>query len=281
MLKTLTFKLGFFASLSIGILIWQNTAYIQTRIGFHMGLANHFIHYIASRPQHLFSKVYTYLEDREKLIGRIDWLEEEYARMSSQLPWMTLLEKENKYLRKLLFFTNDIKKQKFIVVEPISVRIGVLKHKLIIDTGAESGVHTGQPVLGIGGILGQVTTVSSFGATVSLITEAGQVVLGQVGDANIKVLVEGTGSFDRLNLLYIPTSADVKVGDMVTTSGLDKKFPADYPVAEVYELERSAGASFLRAFATPVESLTHNSKVILVWPPSNTLPPQAQEAALK
>ena len=103
---------------------------------------------------------------------------------------------------------------------------------VLLDRGATSGVRIGDPVIAVGGLLGQVTEVAAFDAKVRLITAQ---------DSGVSVIVqrnraEGVvkGSVDRtLSLDFVAKSMTPKVGDVLLTSGLGGVFPKDLIVGEV------------------------------------------------
>jgi rod shape-determining protein MreC len=104
---------------------------------------------------------------------------------------------------------------------------------VLIDRGTSSGVRIGDPVIAVGGLLGQVIDVTAFDAKVRLITAQ---------DSGVSVIVQRTrdangivkGSVDRsLSLDFVPKSMTPKVGDVLLTSGLGGVFPKDLIVGEV------------------------------------------------
>ena len=91
----------------------------------------------------------------------------------------------------------------------------------------------------------------------------------------LRTIASGTGEPDRLELLYIPNSADVRVGDLGVTSGLGGRFPANYPVATIVVVERRPGQPFARVAAEPRAQLDRSREVLLVWPEEGeVLPPE-------
>jgi rod shape-determining protein MreC len=53
-------------------------------------------------------------------------------------------------------------------------------------------------------------------------------------------VVLGTGS-GTMTMAYLPGSADVKVGDRVVTSGIDRIYPKGFVVGQIESLQRGAG----------------------------------------
>jgi len=68
-----------------------------------------------------------------------------------------------------------------------------------------------------------------------------------------------------LTLRHVPTSGDIKIGDIVSTSGLGGRFPADYPVAEITDIERPPGEPFAFVKAKPYAQLDRSREVLLLW----------------
>ena len=81
-----------------------------------------------------------------------------------------------------------------------------------------------------------------------------------------------------MTLSFVPTSADIKIGDLVVTSGLGDRFPAGYPVGEVTQVRIDHGEPFAYIVVTPSAQVSRASEVLLVWPESE--PDAASMSAL-
>jgi rod shape-determining protein MreC len=96
----------------------------------------------------------------------------------------------------------------------------------------------------------------------------------------------GTGDTSRLKLPYLPTSADVVVGDLLVTSGLGGGFPAGYPVGTVAEVKRDPAQSLADVDVKPAAALDRSRELMFVWlkpqpaaTASSATPAPAQAAA--
>ena len=49
-------------------------------------------------------------------------------------------------------------------------------------------------------------------------------------------MLKGTGVSEKLQLLHVNPTADIKVGDLLISSGLGERFPAGYPVGSIRQL---------------------------------------------
>ena len=76
----------------------------------------------------------------------------------------------------------------------------------------------------------------------------------------------------------MPANADVQVGDLLVTSGLDGVYLPGFPVAKVMNIERDSAYSFARIFCVPVAGV-ENFGEIMVLAPREAKPPPPPEAA--
>jgi rod shape-determining protein MreC len=105
-----------------------------------------------------------------------------------------------------------------------------------------------------------------------LITDADHAVPVTVNRNGLRTIAVGTGDSSRLRLPYLTNSADVRVGDLLVSSGLGGVFPSGYPVGKVIEVRQRPGQSFAEVIAEPVSALDREQEVLLVWSASDEAP---------
>ncbi len=103
--------------------------------------------------------------------------------------------------------------------------------QVVIDKGSVNGVYEGQPVISDKGVVGQVVAVAKLTSRVLLICDATDALPIQVLRNDIRVIAAGNGCTDDLQLEHLPANTDIRVGDVLVTSGLGGRFPEGYPVA--------------------------------------------------
>jgi rod shape-determining protein MreC len=99
--------------------------------------------------------------------------------------------------------------------------------KVVIDKGLMSGVSAGSPVLDESGVLGQVTRVYPLVSEVTLVTDRDQAipVLNTRTGARAPWLWRPRPACRALELRFMAANADVRAGDLLTTSGVDGVYP--------------------------------------------------------
>jgi rod shape-determining protein MreC len=222
---------------------------------------------------------------RESLSTRRD-LQEENASLrtqqlvlSTQLQKLESLETENMRLRALLDSSFQVGKRPMLIAELLSVDMDPYRHQIEINKGSLDRLYEGQPLIDSQGIMGQLIHVGPFTATAMLITDPSHAIPVQINRTGLRTIALGTGSIDRLDLPHIPTNADVRVGDLLVSSGLGGRFPPGYPVAEVTLVEQDPGNTFSTVEARPRANLDRSREVLLVWPPDMSSPLPAATAS--
>jgi rod shape-determining protein MreC len=166
-----------------------------------------------------------------------------------------------------------------LIAEIIRVDIDPFRHRVRINKGANHGVFKGQPVLDAFGIVGQVTEVDRYTAELILISDSAHATPVQVNRNGIRSIAVGTGDMGKLSLPFLTIEADVKVDDLLVSSGLDGVFPAGYPVARITKVERDPSQTFAVVEARPMAQLDRVREVLLLWFDANAQEPERTEVS--
>jgi len=113
---------------------------------------------------------------------------------------------------------------------------------MTIDRGSADGLANSMAVLAPAGVVGRV-----IGDPTPHLAQV-QLLIGRTAAAGAYLERTGTGGVvaggyanPPLQMLYLPSSADVEVGDRVLTSGQDSLFPRGFLIGTVDRTERGAG----------------------------------------
>jgi len=191
-----------------------------------------------------------------------------------QLQRFAALEDENRRLRDMRENSAGVA-DKVLVASILNVDLDPFRHRVLVDKGAADGVFKGQAVLDADGIFGQVSQVHAETAEVILISDAEHAIPVQSTRSGLRTIAVGTGDSARLSLPFVTVESDLKVGDVLLSTGMGGVFPRGYPVAEVTRVERNPAATFALVDARPTALLDRDREVLLVW---FTPPPAMDEA---
>ncbi len=210
------------------------------------------------------------LVDRESLLNKKEIANSETLLQTQQL------RLENDALRSLLELRKDIK-HKTLVAEISHETRDAFSNRIVIDRGSQHGVALGHPVINAQGVVGQVVRVSPITAEVSLLTDPSLTVPVNLPRSGVRSLVTGSGDGQQVELKYLNINAEVEVGDLLGTSGLDGLYPKGLPVAKINRVERAGTGEFPRISATPVATIGILQHVLVILIDQALIPPAPRE----
>lgn len=236
------------------------------------------LHYLANSPRKLLDSASERLESQDRLILENRALRQELLTKNSDLLMLEQLKHENDRLRELLGSPLRSDERK-MVAQVLTADTDPYTHQVVIDKGSDQGVYIGQPVISDKGVVGQVISVGKVSSRVLLISDATHAIPVQVLRNDIRVIASGTGRRDELQLEHIPSSTDIRPGDMLVTSGLGGRFPEGYPVGIIKSFDVDSQNAFAVVSVTPTAQLERLRYLLLLWPNKSetTPPPTADE----
>jgi len=115
-----------------------------------------------------------------------------------------------------------------------------------LNRGTDDGVTLNAPVISTTGVVGRIVAVGPRAAKVQLLLDHESGLGVRIERSRITAVVSGQAGFaDQVgNLLamnFVPVLADVVVGDVVVTSGLDRMFPKGLMVGRVQSVKTTGG----------------------------------------
>lgn len=232
---------------------------------------------VAQAPFEIADWVSSSFESRSALLDENQRLREKQLFINAQLQKLTALEAENRRLRALLESTINVSAERVLIAEILTVDFDPYRHQVLLNRGTLHGARVGQPLIDERGIIGQIAHANLMTSTAVLITDPSHALPVQINRNGIRSLAVGTGRLNELELPNIPNNGDVRIGDLVITSGLGGRFPRGYPVARVTRVEFDPGRPFARIFAQPTANLDRIREVLLILDdiPDPARPPRA------
>jgi len=211
-----------------------------------------------------------------------DQLARENARLAAENARTKELERQNALLTQLLEVKGSLKFST-ATGSVIARENAQFRRVVTIDVGSDHGLKVGDVVVGAGGALvGRVTDVTGDSATVLLINDTGSTVIGQLGTNQATGSVVGQLG-GVLIMENIDSGARIRIGDTVTTAGIDlgggvrSPFPKGLVIGTVVDVARDANAVTQTAFIQPSAELDRLEYVLVITDYQGGLPPVDQQ----
>ncbi|SFN27165.1 rod shape-determining protein MreC [Izhakiella capsodis] len=235
-----------------------------SRIRTYMDTAVSPFYFLANEPGKILDSVSDALTSRHQLELENKALQRELLLKKSDLLLLGQYKQENARLRELLGspLRHD---EHMMVTQVISTSTDPYSNQVVIDKGSANGVYEGQPVISDKGVVGQVIAVAEYTSRVLLICDPSHALPVQVLRNDIRVIAAGNGCSEDLQLEHLPGNTDIRVGDVLVTSGLGGRFPEGYPVAVVSSVKVDAQRAYTVIKARPTAGLQRLRYLLLLW----------------
>lgn len=222
------------------------------------------LQYMVDAPVQLFHNIRGNFVTRQKLQSENAALSTQQVLLQAQLQRYAALESENRQLNQLLAATEHLKKQHFRLARLLLVNADPLLNEVIVDKGQSDGVKIGQPVLDANGVMGQVISIDFLSSRVLLLTDFRSAIPVQDVRSDARGILVGRGRLAKLLLKDTPGTVDIKVNDLLVTSGLGGRYPAGYPIGVVSAVNTNVATQFASIQVDPSAQLTRNRPVLLI-----------------
>lgn len=229
------------------------------------------IYWLTSLPGRIAEWGDNTIVSREFLLMENAALRTENFVLQQKLQQMAGLIAENSRLTELLNSSHSIDDE-VLIARLMGASTDPRRQEMILDKGTSDNVHVGQAVLDADGLVGQVVEATGHSCRVMMIVDSNSATPVQVLRNGTRFIAEGTGRLDNMHLRHVPATADIIVGDVLVSSGLDQHYPANYPVAKVIAIEKDPGQPFLVVSMTPLAKLNHSRHFLLVLEQDKMVP---------
>ncbi len=145
---------------------------------------------------------------------------------------------------------------------------------LTIDKGSRDGIKADMAVISPAGVLGRVVVSSGRAAKVQLLIDRNAAAGALVERSRAQGVVVG-GDDNRLVMEYVNEVADVAVGDVIVTSGIDGIFPKGFVIGRVTSVDKTGGA-YKRIVVQPAADSSAVEEVLVVVTPPPAREPGAE-----
>ncbi|PCI55781.1 MAG: rod shape-determining protein MreC [Methylophilaceae bacterium] len=255
-------RMVFFCALSIILMAMDaRLNYLsQLRQAFIGGL--HPVERIANLPSEFIRDSAKYFSAHNQLVQENYMLKQQAFQHKVKLQRLNTLKAENEHLRSLL--GGDIPIHPRAILGDIShTGRDPFRNVVIVNRGSQHNILAGQAVVDSKGVIGQVTRVYPFSSEVTMITDKNLSIPVQVERNQLRAIAFGQ-SGNTLDIPYLPTNVDIKIGDKLVTSGIDGIYPSGLAVATVTKIEQDPESPFAKIISTPTAQVSHHLQLLIL-----------------
>jgi rod shape-determining protein MreC len=255
-------RMVFFFAISISMMAIDARLNYLSRVRQTFIAALHPLEVVANAPGEWYRDVSRYFSAHNQLVQENYMLKQQAFEHKVALQRLSTIESENIHLRSLLNGNLPIHPNG-ILGEVSHMGRDPFTHIVVINRGTQHRVKAGQAVVDSKGVIGQVTRVYPFTSEVTLITDKELSIPIQIERNQLRAIAFGEGN-NTLDIPYLPTNVDIKVGDKLVTSGIDGIYPAGLAVATVTKIQQNPESPFAKIISTPIAEVTNHLQLLLL-----------------
>lgn len=194
-------------------------------------------------------------------------LRQELARLQIELQQERALSQQTQTLQEMLELRETAPVQ-MTAARVIGAGASPDFRTITIDKGTADGLRPDMAVIAPAGIVGRVIMPSARAAKVQLLIDrnaAAGALIERSRAAAAEGVVEGDGQ--ALQMMYVSSSADVRVGDIVVSSGIDGIYPKGLRIGQIESVERG-GRQYSHIAVRPAVDFASLEAVLVVTSPA-------------
>ncbi len=134
---------------------------------------------------------------------------------------------------------------------------------ITVDRGRKDGISEDQPVVAPAGVVGRVVKAAGNSSRVLLLTDHASSISAVVQRSRARGIVKGKGG-NMCSLEFSERGDDVRIGDIVLSSGIGGVFPKGLPIGEVTMVKKGAYGIFQTVDIRPFVYVPRLEEVLVV-----------------
>lgn len=179
----------------------------------------------------------SYFDDIDKLREENSQLKNENSDLKEQLREMEILKAENQTLQEDLNLTEKYSNYEAIPAYVINRDVSNYSGNIVLNVGKDDGVEENMTVIADKGLVGHVISVTSNTCKVQVIVDAASTVSATINTTDESIICKGTLENNQiLRATYIPTGADLIIGDTIQTSGIGGIYPKGILIGTITDI---------------------------------------------
>ena len=189
-------------------------------------------------------------------------LKKENSKLTAKVAKLSEAEKTAERLEKLMGLTSTYNLNS-TAARIIGTSSDAWTGTVTIDKGTADGMSINMPVASSDGVVGQIISVSRNSSVVRLLTDENSGISAMVQDTRAQGMLQGQAD-GTLRLEYVTTDSDVKVGDIIVTSGIGGVFPKGLPLGTVSSVDKSANSVYYTIVVRTQAQMENNEEVLVI-----------------
>lgn len=192
-------------------------------------------------------------------------LKQENSELEVKLRELESVKAENATLQEYFNLAKKYSEYTTIPAYVINRDVSNYSSNVVINVGSEDGVEQNMTVISDKGLVGHIISVTKNTAKVQVIVDAASTVSATISTSNESIVCKGTIDNNKiLRATYIPTEAELILGDSIVTSGMGGIYPKGIHIGTIKEIVTTRNTMDRYAIIEPAVDFSKTYTVLVI-----------------
>lgn len=206
-----------------------------------------------------------YFADMENLKEENKNLKEKNSELETKVRELESLKAENETLQEYMNLTEKYSEYEAIPAYVINKDVSNFSSNLVINVGKKDGVEPDMTVIADKGLVGHVISVTENTAKVQVIIDPASTVSCKISTTEESIICKGTLNNNQiLRATFIPTGAELIVGDTIETSGVGGIYQRGVYIGKIKEIVTTKNSTDRYAVIEPAVDFSKVNSVLVI-----------------
>ncbi len=206
-----------------------------------------------------------YFSNLDELKKENEDLKKKNSELETELRELEVLKAENKNLQEYMNLTEKYSDYNAIPAYVINKDVSNYSSNLVINVGSDDGVEENMTVIADKGLVGHVISTQKKSSKVQVIIDPASTVSSSISTTEESIICKGTLDNDQiLRATYIPTGAELIVGDTLQTSGVGGIYQRGIYIGTIREIITTNNSTDRYAIVEPGVDFSKVNSVLVI-----------------
>lgn len=206
-----------------------------------------------------------YFSNMESILEENQELKKKNSELETELRELERIKAENTSLQEYMNLTEKYSAYQTIPANVINRDVSNFSSTLVLNVGEKDGIKENMTVIADKGLVGHVISVNEKTCKVQVIIDAASTVSAKITTTDESIICKGTIENDQiLRASYIPTGAELIVGDSVYTSGVGGIYQKGIIIGTVKKIITTSNITDRYAIVEPSVDFSKVNTVLII-----------------
>ena len=196
-----------------------------------------YIELVTSKIKNRIEGNEAFFQTVESLKIENDELKDKKKKLEQKISELEIIKAENNTLKEYVKIVDKFPEYEIIPATIISRDLTNINNVITINIGTTNGVEKNMVVITVDGLVGHIISATEDSSKVQMIIDTADTVSAIISNNRDAVICRGIQEEkNSLKAIYIPTEANISIGDKLETSGMGGIYPKGISIGEIKEV---------------------------------------------